>query len=225
MSINKQQKELSRECIPSSTEMAFVDNAMKEWAKTGQMTKEQAKDKLGREPCGGAFDDPFAATTRGTYFDCYSTDVLYGDTPGIDPKYNIFAGPGNDGMVWAGFPKSGLGYYCKDGMGMTCSARDRINVTDVNDIFNMIDFGPADSLPAEATRAANRLVKVESCSSSKLSMRKRAMWGEFLKGTVENLGQPVNTGSIMDVVTNITSSGGAGVLQSLPAIATQFLAK
>jgi hypothetical protein len=74
--------------------------------------------------------------------------------------------------------------------------------------------------------AAKLLSKVESCSTSKLSAKKKALWGEFLVNTAGSLGQKTNTGSIMDQVGGIAASGGAlGSLGSLGSIATQFMSK
>ena len=74
------------------------------------------------------------------------------------------------------------------------------------------------------TMASKLIAKIENCSNSKLNAKKRAMWSEFLMGTISNIGQPTNTGSIMEQVSNIAGSGGGlGSLSSLGAIASQFL--
>ncbi len=170
------------------------------------------------EPCGVPSSD-----VRG-YTDCYASDASGGNTPGMVPRYNIFSGPGNYNMVWAGFPRAGKGEYCKDG-GTLCNARDRTVVTDTYDLFNIIDFGPEDYLPTEATRAANLLAKVEKCSGAKLSAKKKELWGAFLVDTVGNLGQPTNTGTIMDTVGTMIQSGPSGGVAGIAGIAQQFLNK
>lgn len=98
-------------------------------------------------------------------------------------------------------------------------------MSDAYDIFNLIDFGPADYLPGETTMAAKLLNKVEICTSSRLNARKRALWGEFLVNTASGIGQKTNTGSIMQSVQGIAGGGGAGALNSIGGIASQFLAK
>lgn len=209
--MNSKQNALTADCIPSTAEMNFVDATMKEWAKTGQMTAEQAKAALKREPCSS--------------MNCYALEVQSnGNVAGLAPKYNVFVGPGNDGYVWEGFPKTGKGTYCKSGA-ISCSGSDLITMSDTYDLFNLIDFGPADYTPTEATMAAKLLNKVENCSSAKLSMKKKEMWGEFLTTTMGNLGQKTNTGDIMQTVGSIGNSGGAGALNSIGGIATQFLNK
>jgi hypothetical protein len=209
--MNAKQNALTAECIPSSAEMTFVDNTIKEWAKTGQVTAAAIKTRLRREPC--------LAASNG-----YATAASAMASPGLTVCYNHFKGVGNDGMVWEGFPKTGKGTYCKSGA-YTCSGSDLITVSDTYDLFNLIDFGPADYTPAEATMAAKLLSKVEACSSSRLNAKKKALWGEFLVSTAGSLGQKTNTGTIMDQVGGIATGGGAGALGSLGSIATQFMNK
>lgn len=209
--MNAKQNALTAECIPSNAEMTFVDNTIKEWAKTGQTTATTVQAQLRRQPC--------LAATNG-----YASEVSVMASPGLTVCYNHFKGVGNDGMVWEGFPKTGKGTYCKSGA-YTCTGSDLITVSDTYDLFNLIDFGPADYTPSEATMAAKLLAKVETCSSSRLNAKKKALWGEFLVTTAGSLGQKTNTGSIMDQVSGIATGGGAGALGSLGSIATQFMNK
>jgi hypothetical protein len=210
MEMNARQNALTADCIPTTAEMAFVDNAMKEWAKTGQTTADAMKTLLKREPCDGV--------------DCYEGEIRNGPTPGLDPRYNRFTGAGDKYMPWYEFPKTGIGTYCKDGS-QNCGARDRTTVTDTYDLFALIDFGPADYLPGEATMAARMLNKILTCSHRELSARKKALWGEFLVNTAGSLGQRTNTGSIMETVGTVIQNGPAGGIGSIGSIAQQFLAK
>ena len=91
----------------------------------------------------------------------------------------------------------------------------------------MVDFSYDDYTKSEATMAAKILSKVDYCSDTKLSQRKREMWGEFLTTTIGGVGQKTNTSTIMDTVGNITKSGTSltGGLSSLGAITTQFMSK
>jgi hypothetical protein len=212
MEMNAKQKALTADCIPSSAEMNFVDNTIKEWAKTGQTTAKNVEAVLKRLPC--------AAADNG-----YATDVMVtGASAGLAPCFNNFKGSGNDGMVWDGFPKTGKGTYCKSGA-YSCTGSDLVTLSDTYDLFNLIDFGPADYTPAEATMAAKLLNKVETCSTSKLNQKKKALWGEFLVNTASSLGQKTDTGNIMQTVGSISSKGGIGALGSLGSIATQFMNK
>ena len=53
------------------------------------------------------------------------------------------------------------------------------------------------------------------------------MWGDFVMNAVGGIGQKTNTGSIMETVSGLVTSGGGmgGALQSLGGVATQLLDK
>jgi hypothetical protein len=209
MEMNAKQKALSAECIPSDPERTFVDNTMKEWAKTGAASYSDKSEINGRKPCDAA--------------DGYAVDIKTSFTPGLKTCYNTFRGPGNEDKVWEWFPKTGKGTYCKDGE-YSCSGKE-ITESDTYDLFAMIDFSPSDYKPSELTMAAKLLNKVESCTSTKLSAKKKALWGEFLVNTAGGLGQKTSTNTIMEQVGVISSSGGLGAVSSLGSIATQFMNK
>lgn len=210
--MNAKQKALSEECIPSNAEITFVENMMKEWAKTGQTSAAALQQHLGRLPCDSS--------------DCFATEVLTTQgAAGTTLRYNSFKGPTDAGMIWYGFPKPGIGYYCKDGSFNACSGKNKVTLSDAYDLFNLVDFGPADYLPTEATMAAKLLNKVESCSSARLNAKKKALWGEFLTTTVGSVGQKTNTGTIMQQVGAITSGGTGGAVGALGSVAAQFMNK
>jgi hypothetical protein len=219
MEMNAKQKALTEECIPSSAEINFVNNTIKEWAKTGQTTAAEMGRGLG-SPCGLNVSDGG-----------YAADVLSSaGAAGSVPCYDTFVGAGNRDMVWENFPKASKGTYCKSG-GSTppcLNKNDLVTVSNAYDLFNRIDFSQADYTQGEVTMAGKLLSKVEDCSSSKLSAKKRALWAEFLFNTAGSLGQKTNTGTIMEQVGGIVNSNGGGALGSLGslgAIATQFMNK
>lgn len=210
--LNAKQKELTSECIPTNQEINFVNELVKEWAKTGSMSAEEVKTRLRREPC------PVA--DRG-----YENSVVVVEATGTGTVcYDFFSGSGNTGMVWENYPKVGIATFCPDGTS-NCSTSEKKTVSDIYDIFNLIDFSEADYTSAsEVTMAGKLMAKVESCSNAKLSAKKRAMWSEFLIGTISNMGQSTNTGTIMEQVGSVAGSGGVGALSSsLGAIATKFI--
>lgn len=213
--LSAQQKELTAECIPTSQEITFVDTMVKEWAKTGAMTADEVEKRLGMKRC---------STAVGGY---ESSVELFAATDTDDTIcYDYFAGSGNDGMVWEKFPKVGKATYCSDGSpaGM-CSDKYKVTVSNIYDIFNLIDFSDADyATEYEVTMAGKLTAKIEKCSYAKLSSKKREMWGEFLMGTINNLGQPTNTGSIMESVSSITTNGLGGGLSSIGSLATSLFA-
>lgn len=206
--LNAQQKELTAECIPSSQEITFVDNTMKEWAKTGAASAKDIEKSLGRKPCRAAVGG-YAA----------SVNVAAG-TDMENICYDYFGTDSDKNMVWYQFPKVGKATYCSDGS-PTCSEKNKKTKSDIYEIFNLIDFSAADYTTAEATMAAKLIAKIEKCSYAKLNAKKKAMWGEFLVDTISNVGQSTNTGTIMQQVGNI-SGGGLGSLSSIGGFVTQF---
>ncbi|MBN1281424.1 MAG: hypothetical protein JW985_00425 [Alphaproteobacteria bacterium] len=211
MEVNAKQKNLSEECIPTNQEMIFVDNMLKEWAKTGSASYEEKSTINGRNPCSSQDGMGYKTSIQTTY------------APGMTTCYNTFQGPGNDNMVWQWFPKTGKGTYCKDGQ-QYCPGNE-ITASDTYDLFALIDFDPSDYKPSEATMAAKLMNKVETCSSAKLSAKKKALWGQFLVNTAGSVGTKTNTGTIMEQVSSFGSGGAAGAVGSLGTVAAQFMNK
>ncbi len=211
--LSAKQKELTAECIPSSQEINFVNNMVKEWAKTGAMSADEVEIRLGRKRCD---------TANGGYKN--SIEAFAGTDMDELICYDYFAGSGNVGMVWENYPKVGTATYCSDGSPASmCSEKNKVNVSDIYDIFNLIDFTEEDYTSAsELKMAANLMAKIEKCSYSKLSAKKREMWGEFLTNTINSLGEPTNTGNIMQSVSSFSSGGLSGGLGSLGSIATSL---
>lgn len=211
--LNAKTKELTAECVPTAAEITFVNNTVKEWAKTGASTWQEAEKALGMKRCDN--------TSSGGYQ--RMVELNAGETDELVCT-DWFGGAGNDGMVWENFPMAAKATYCADGS-FECGNSQKKTVSNIYNVFNLIDFGEADYTPSEAKMASQLLAKIEKCSDAKLSAAKRAMWGEFLVNTISNVGQPTNTGAIMQSVGNISQSGLGGGLSSLSGIATQFLNK
>ena len=217
--LNQKQKDLTAECIPSSQEITFVNNTIKEWAKTGASTAEEIEGKMnGMKPCSsasGGYEESvrIAADTEDDELICYD---WFNDTSDQE-------------TVWHKFPKAVSTYYCTDGSVSGCSEKNRKQVSNIYDVFNLIDFTEADYTVQEAKMAASLLSKIENCSYAKISAKQKALWGEFLVGTVGGLGQKTNTASIMETVSGMAGTLGSGnALQSLSGLgsmATQFLNK
>ncbi|MCM1294975.1 MAG: hypothetical protein NC311_05490 [Muribaculaceae bacterium] len=207
--LNAKQKALTEECIPSSSEINFVDKIVKEWAMTGSASAKDVESSLRRKPCDNASGG-------------YAWNAKIADQGELtDVCFDTFKGSGNDGMVWAGFPKVGIAKFCPNGDD-TCKTQK--TVSDIYDIFNLVDFETKDYTAQDLTMAAKLMDKIENCSSAKLSAKKRALWGEFLTTTLGNVGQKTNTANILQQVSSINSSGGGlGSLGSLGTMATQYL--
>ena len=212
-SLNAKQRELDAECTPSSAEIEFVNNTIKEWAKTGAATQEEVSRKLNRMPCDGGVG--------------YEAAVRYRAGTDMDTIcYDNFAGESNMQMVWYRFPKASKATYCSDGS-PTCSDKDKKTVSNIYEIFDLVDFGMDDFNRQEATMAAKLIDRADRCSDVKVSKKKKQMWGEFLTTTMGNVGQKTNTSAIMQTVEGITKNGSSlnNGISSLGAIASQFMDK
>ena len=211
--LNAKQRGLDTECTPSSAEIEFVNNTIKEWAKTGAATWEDVARKLNKTPCPGGVG--------------YEAAVRY--SAGTDLSitcYDNFDSESDANMVWHFFPKASKATYCPDGS-YSCSSKEQKTVSNVYEIFDLVDFSAADYNRQEATMAAKLLDRTDRCSDTKISQKKRQMWGEFLTTTMGNVGQKTSTAQIIQTVGNITQNGASlnGGLSSLGSIASQFLDK
>lgn len=213
--INQQTQALTVECVPTNQEIADVNALVKEWAKTGSMSAQEAFNSLGVSNC---------SSTGSSY---ESLIRSFGDD--LDSNlmcFDSFTGKENDNMIWKGYPKAAKTYYCSDGGIDQCSEKNKVYITNMYEIFNLIDFSEQDYTESEAKLASKLMSKIENCSPVRLSAKKRALMGNFVISAIGNMGQKTNTGAIMDVVgsvANSSGSGAGGMLQSLGGIATQFL--
>lgn len=212
--LNAKQRELDTYCIPSSAEIEFVNNTIKEWAKTGAMTAEEVERKLNKTRCPGGVG--------------YEASVRY--SAGTDMAnicYDNFASAADAEMVWNGFPKASKATYCPDGS-PTCSTKDQKTVSNIYEIFDLVDFGMADYTTRDnLTMAGKLLARVEDCSNTRISKKKKEMWGDFLTTAMGNVGKNTSTSQIMQTVGSITQNGASlnGGLSSLGSIASQFMDK
>ena len=211
--LNQKQQQLSAECEPTSQEVNWVNDMIKEWAKSGGIVKNNLNIG-GMEPC----------TNNRTYAESIKGNVNF-EEPICYETYNTEA---DAKMVWRNYPKASVTtYYVVDGeYANTGNVRNRTVASNIYDIFNLIDFGTEDYSADEAAMASKLMAKMEKCAPAKLNAKKLALWGDFVVSTVGGIGQKTNTGSIMDAVNGIISSGGGmGAVQSLGGIATQLLDK
>lgn len=210
--IKKSTKELTAECIPSSSEITFVNKLVKEWAKTGAATAEEAASAIKMRRCEsptGGYESSLRIMA-----DTNEHDVLC---------FDWFGGSGDINQVWYQFPMAVSTYYCTDGSITGCGEDSRKYASNIYDVLNLVDFDQVDLTNDEMQLFGKLTDKIEKCSDAKLSARKKALWQDFLTTTIGNMGQKTNTGSIMEMVGQTANSGTSGILQSLGGMATQFL--
>lgn len=211
--LSKQQKALTDECIPTSAEIKFVNDMMKEWAKSGLMTAEEAEEGMKMDKCDSATGGYESAVRLSADLD--DTSLLC---------FDWFGSSSDTDMVWYEFPMATSAYYCNDGSS-SCGEKNRVHVSNIYEAFNLIDFDPESDYTAQEAKTAGKIIaKIENCSNAKLSARKKALWSGFLNTAIGGIGQKTNSASVMDMVTGVAGQGGgaSGMLQSLPGLATQL---
>lgn len=204
--LNAQVEAMTAECQPTSAEISFVNDMVKEWAKTGAASADDVERSLKRKACP-------ESSGVGGYQQSIEIAIAMDDEDDI--CFDSFKGDGNKGTVWENFPRVGTATYCDDGS-HSCGKNQKM-VSDIYEIFNLIDFTEADYTKKEAETAAKIIAKTEKCSSARLSQSKKELWGGFLTESIGNLGQKTSTASIMDTVTGVVSGGG-GAMGSLSSI-------
>lgn len=200
MALNKQMQTLKENCIPTDAEVNFVSNTMKEFAKTGA----PHPDMRGRDSC------------RNTTGNFRITAEQEANSKGLKACYDTWS---EAGTVWDGYPRASKAQICRKNGGVGCGPKDLEYVSDIYEVFALIDFGPRDYLPGEATLAAKLMEKYDECAPSEMSDKARKLWGEFLMGTMGSLGQKQNAGDVMGQVSGIVQSGRGSPLQSIMGMA------
>lgn len=218
MTLNQQQKALTAECEPTSREISFVNNMVKEWAIAGAVNP-LAAGKSGLRACdyegiGETYESTVQNVSSGITID--SSSVCFDTFSKSDAR----------GAVWVGFPKAALVEYCTDGGALSrCGKNNRKKVTNMWTIFDMVDFDNADYTRSESSQAVALLQKASNCSGTKLAAKRLEKSMGFIQNTINNIGQPTNTADIMGAVQTIVGQSGGGALGNLTTVAAQFLDK
>ncbi len=207
--LTTQQDAITAECVPTRTEINFIDKMIKEWAKAGGVLS----DSFAKKACKGS--NSYEKSVKNS-----------GMIAGLeeDVCYDNYSSTSDVGKIWHEYPKVGMGFYCKGGDSY-CSETDKdaIRTTNAYELFALVDFGPEDYLDSEISMASKLQEKTLACMPSRMNAKKRELWGELLVNTVGGLGQATNTGSIMEQVSSFGSGGST--FNSIGSIATQFLVK
>lgn len=204
--LQAQQKQLTADCTPTSDEISTVNDLVKEWAKLGETTPENAHSGLGDRDCTGAFQ----------------YHLEFDDEK--EKCYEVFKTSADEGTVWYEFPKVSSGQRCKEGNKKNCAVE-----TNMYEIFAKIPFGNADYTKAEATKIAKLKEKAERCSDSRIKAAKAELYGGFLTQTLSSVGQSTGAAGTSSVLDAVSSMGGSGdlksMLPSLGSMATQAMDK
>jgi len=216
IALNQQQKALAAECEPTSREITFVNNLIKEWAIAGA-TNPLASAVGGMRKCdaGETYEDTVRNSGMGVTVDASAI------------CYDTFSDADARGAVWAGFPKAAVVEYCSDvGTALSmCGKNKRKKMTNMWTLFDMIDFEEKDYTRTEASQAVALLQKATNCSGNKLAAKRLETFGGFITNTISTMGQPTNTANVMNAVTSMVGQSGIGGIGNLATVASQFLDK
>jgi len=210
--LTKQQKELQAECVPTSSEISWVNERVKEYAKIGEKS---AKDMLGglkMDKCG--------------YGETYAHSVEVNAAAKLEPCVDVFPTDSNNPHIWDDYPMAATATYCADGLDV-CSGSKKKTVSNMYDIFGAINFTLDDYTTDEASTYTKLMEKAEKCAPEKISARTKEAYKNFITSTISGAGTSTNTGGIMQAVGGLTQSGGnvSSGIQSLAPSVLQFLDK
>ncbi|MFQ6777834.1 MAG: hypothetical protein ACLRFI_00860 [Alphaproteobacteria bacterium] len=197
--LKQQQKQLTEECVPTSTEISWMNDVIKKWAMTGQKTAEEAQGLMKLAPCvdGQTYSAQVQAMVEEPCFDTFN----------------------DKGMIWDAYPKASVATRTKDG------TKVKQTLSNIYIVFEIMDFSDADLLPSEKTVYNSVVAKREKCSETKLTQRQRSLKKDFAMGVLSTVGQKQGTGDVLNAVgTFFDQGGGVGGLQgvALPTIMQIF---
>lgn len=219
--ITQQNKALKAECVPSSSDISFVNKMIKEWAKTGAQDATSVWNALGGEgkKCEGSVS--YASTIQQSRGEFDNANICY----------DSFGGTEDNGTVWEDMPKASIGTYCGDGVNVAvsgCAEKHRKTTSNIYEIFALVSFEEKDYTAEELTQATKLKEKMDKCAPAKLKARQTEAMAGLVNQTLGSVGSKVGTANLMESVSGLVGSmgGGAnGVLQSVTGIAQGLLMK
>lgn len=209
--LNKQQQELAAECVPTATEISWVNSMVKEYAKIGEVNAEDMQKKVGNLPCANDAD--------------YMNQVQINRPANQDVCVPVFNEYQEINSVWYNYPRANYAKYCADDVTYSCAESKKKTESNIYSLFATIDFTADDYTVEEATMYKKMMEKAEKCAPGKLSQRQKEAYAGFIKNTISSAGGSTGTASIMDAVGGLTQGGGLSGVQSLAPSVMQFIDK
>ena len=208
--LKKQTEELKAECAPTTAEINWVNNMVKEYAKVGSTSADKMVAAVGGKNgvCGN---------------DTYENSVLNSVSANLDPCVPTFSEQGDQNMIWAGYPKAASAKYCPGDDVYMCADAKKKTMSNIYKIFGAIDFVPEDYTESEASTYVKFMEKMEKCAPEKISARNRQAYTEFLKTTITGVGQNQNTATVWDMVGTLSGGSGLSGISNVAGSVTQFL--
>ncbi len=204
----QRQQEISAECYPTSQELNFVNNMVKEWAKSGAKGRKEVFAALNVEPC----------STVGEY----AERIKYQTDSRDSICFDTFNEPGE---VWHGYPHADAVQFCSDG---SSSCSNKKYQSNIYDIFRQIDFGPSDYSADEISMANKLLTKNDSCSPVKVKAAVAKLWSDVTQNSFNQIsaGSKTNTSNMEVILKGVQTFGGGSVADTVgvgASILTNFM--
>ena len=207
--LSAQQQQLSADCAPTSDEIKTVNDLVKEWAKVGTTSAEDAQKAISSNKCGES----------NNYDDSVYRDYMDMNRDRNDSCVLTFSSSADDGRIWKDFPKASVAEICEIG-----NAKDCKKVSNIYDIFVKIPFGEKDYTVSEWNKVTKLIEKSERCAPAKINAAKRELWGGFLTQTISGVGQSTGVSGTSAVLETVSSLGGSSNIQSmLPSLGQMAL--
>lgn len=206
--LRSSQEQLSADCVPTSSEIQFVNDLVKEWAKTGEVSAEDAVKGIGDKPCNNK-NNP-----RENNYDNYKGYLEQAD-PG-KTCYETFSSNSDKEMIWLGFPRASYARVCNE-----LDTKDCKDETNIYEVFAKINFSDEDYTQAEAEKIAQFKAKEQRCAKGRINAAKRELYGNFVTQTLGSLGQNTGVSGTDAILQTVSAMGGSGNVQSmLPSLGT-----
>ena len=212
----KQQRELDAECVPTSSDLEFVNELVKEYAKIADV---KDGESMLSNMCGD----------NATYTDDVQSTKPYKQESCSATK---FEKKSKSGYVWDSFPYAETATYCADADTANCPSSKKKTVSNIYVIFNQIRFDEEDFTATEASKYQKFKEKLDKCAPEKVLSNKKEAYVGLVKNAISGAGQKTNTATVWDAVGTLTqsASGGgmsglSGGIQSLMPAVTGFLDK
>ena len=207
-SMKQQQLALAAGCAPSSSDVTFVNEMVKEYAKTG---KEKASEMINRLLPNGN-----------------SPHCKFIDTAGVKGGkvcYSTYDATSDDSEIWSGYPKAESDRKCPPEK-QDCADKDKKYYSNVYEIYNAMGWSDEDLLPNEVSNHSRIMAKMEECSPEILKRKNQELQGQLITGALGGIGQKQNTAGTMVGVSSLVQGmggGGGGVVSGLSGLGTQML--
>ena len=222
--LHKQQQQLSADCAPTSSELQFVNDLVKEVAKTGATTASSARGGIQLCRDNGSKDWGYAVYHNGFTNEGYYENFIQNNYDSNNSCIETFSTQASENTIWAGYPKASKAQKYENG-----DTKDSKYVSNIYDVFSLVQnyFSDEDFTVSESAKIAQFKAKVERCS--KINAAKAEMYSNFVTQTLGNIGQTSGAAGTAAVLETVSSMGGTGnvtsMLPSLGTMATQLLDK